>query len=114
MTFVTKGLGCAALIFAVGVSAQPKQTDEAFGDPSKGQFGDPSQGYFGDASQGEFRRYNFNRDQEGNVPVLPGTPVDRFTAVPPPPRQSATEAARRRSELDAPYVILNRPVTDKP
>lgn len=110
MTVVRKGLGFAVLIVAVGVSAQPTRSVGVYGDAAKGQFGDPAQGHFGDPSQGEFRRYNFNRAQEGNVPVLPGTPIDRFTAVPPPPRLSATEEAPRRNEVEAPYVMLNRPV----
>lgn len=104
-------LGLILLSASLGLVAQPNRSPEAYGDPTRGQFGDPAQGHFGDASRGEFRRYNFSRAQEGTAPVLNGTPVDRFQAVPVPAPRSATSAAPRRFESgDAPYVTLDRPV----
>lgn len=101
------GLLTGALITA-SAWAQPRAaSQEAHGDPGQGHFGDAAKGHFGDPGRGEFQRYNFNRSQEGQVPVLPGAPR-RFEPVPAPPRARATDVVPTPEA--EPYFVLQAPL----
>jgi len=113
LTFLIRGgaLSLGAMLAASAALAQPgAASPENYGDRQSGQFGDPGQGYFGNAAAGDFRRYGFNRDQEGSVPVLPATPMGQSTAS---PSAAAATQAPSSAGAAAPYVVLQAPIDKK-
>ena len=78
-----------ATALPAAVMAQPRaMSPDTYGDPTQGAFGDRNQGRFGNPSEGYFSSYRY--------------------VVPFPERDAQ---AKRASELESPYIVLERPET---